>query len=186
MEMTMKRLLLLCALTTFTFAASAEHERVVGKPVAGIRNLKVIDSMVACAGAITPENVSGIKDMGFVSIVNLRRPEEEGARIDEETAAARSAGLNYVHIPFSSSDPDTAAVDEFLAAFSMPDMEPSFVHCAGGSRAASMWYAKRVIVDGLDMDHALEEAKRLGLESEPLETFMTTYIESRRKSDAAR
>ena len=176
----MKRLLLLCALITLSLAAPADHERVEGKPVAGIRNLKVIDSMVACAGAITPENVSGIRDMGFVSIVNLRRPSEDNARIEEETAAARSVGLTYVHIPFNSRAPDTAAVDEFLAAFSRPNMEPSFIHCAGGSRAAAMWYAKRAIVDGLDVEHALEEAQALGLGSEALITFMTDYIESHR------
>lgn len=176
----MKRLLLLCALTTLCLTATAEHERVEGKPVAGIRNLKVIDSMVACAGSITPENVSGIKDMGFVSIVNLRRPDEDNARIEEEAAAAQSVGLTYVHIPFNSRAPDTAAVDEFLAAFSNPGMEPSFVHCAGGSRAAAMWYAKRVILDGLDKDHALEEAQRLGLGSETLTAFINDYIESSR------
>ena len=176
----MKRLLLLCALITLSLAAHAEHERAVGKPVAGIRNLKVIDSMVACAGAITPETIPRIKDMGFVSIVNLRRPSEEGARIEEEAAAARSAGLTYVHIPFNSRDPDTAAVDEFLAAFTKPNMEPSFIHCAGGSRAAAMWYAKRAILDGLDIDHALEEAKSLGLGSETLQAFITGYIESHR------
>lgn len=176
----MKRLLLLCILTFLSLAAAADHERVAGKPVAGIRNLKVIDSMVACAGSITPENVSGIRDMGFVSIVNLRRPDEEGARIEEEAAAARTAGLTYVHIPFNSRAPDPAAVDEFLAAFSNPGMEPSFVHCAGGSRAAAMWYAKRVILDGLDKDHALEEAQRLGLGSESLTAFIDDYIESHR------
>jgi len=180
MEMMMKRIFLLCALATLSLAASADHERVVEKPIAGIRNLKVIESKVACAGAITPENVSGIRDMGFVSIVNLRRADEEGARIEEEAAAARSAGLTYVHIPFSSSEPDTAAVDEFLAAFSMPGMEPAFIHCAGGSRAAAMWYAKRAILDGVDNEHAMEEAKQLGLGSEPLQVFITDYIESRR------
>lgn len=174
----MKQLLLLCVLTILSYSVYADHERVEGKPVAGIRNLKVIDSMVACAGAITPENVSGIRDMGFVSIVNLRRPTEDNARIEEETAAARSVGLKYVHIPFNSREPDPAAVDEFLAAFSMPGMEPSFIHCAGGSRAAAMWYAKRVIVDGLDKDHALEEAQALGLGSEALTAFINDYIES--------
>jgi len=176
----MKQLLLLCALATLSFTAIADHERVVEKPVAGIRNLKVIDNMVACAGSITPENVSGIKDMGFVSIINLRRHDEDGARIEEEAAAAQTAGLNYVHIPFNNNDPDPAAVDQFLAAFSNPGMEPSFIHCAGGGRAAAMWYAKRVIVDGLDIEHAQEEAKALGLGSESLQVFITDYIESHR------
>ena len=71
-------------------------------------------------------------------------------------------------------------VDAFLAAIDKPGMEPAFIHCAGGSRAAGMWYAKRAILDGLDLEHALEEARRLGLGSESLQAFMTDYIESRR------
>lgn len=176
----MKRLLLLCILTALSSAAPADYDRAVGKPADGIRNLHLIESTVACAGAITPEAVSGIRDMGFVSIINLRRPDEEGARLEEEAAAARAAGLNYVNIPFSSSDPDPAAVDEFLIAIAEPGNEPAFIHCAGGSRAAGMWYAKRAILDGLDMEHALEEARRLGLSSESLETFITDYIVSHR------
>lgn len=177
----MKKLFLLCTLITLSLTANADHENVVAKPVDGIRNLKVIESKVACAGAITPENVSSVKDMGFVSIVNLRRPDEEGARLEEEAAAAQSVGLTYVHIPFNGSNPDPAAVDKFLAAFSQPNMEPAFIHCAGGGRAAGMWYAKRALVDGLDKEHALQEAKQLGLENEALQTFMTNYIDSHRK-----
>ena len=175
----MKHLYLLSMLLTLSLSVSADHEKVVGKPVEGIRNLNVIESTVACAGAITPENVSGIGKMGFVSIFNLRRPDEEGARIEEEAAAAQSAGLNYVHIPFDGSNPDTAAVDMFLAEIAKPVNQPAFIHCAGGSRAAGMWYAKRAILDGMDKEHALEEAKRLGLSNGPLQTFMTDYIESR-------
>lgn len=175
----MKRILLLCMLTILSFTAIADHGQVYGKATEGIRNLKVIDSKVACAGAITPENVSGIKDMGFVSIINLRRAEEQGARLEEEAAAARAAGVNYVHIPFNSRDPDPAAVDQFLAAIGEPGNEPAFIHCAGGSRAAAMWYAKRVLQDGLDKDHALEEARELGLGSETLEAFINDYIDTR-------
>ena len=88
--------------------------------------------------------------------------------------------MNYVHIPFNSRDPDPAAVDAFLAAIAEPTNEPAFIHCAGGSRAASMWYAKRVLLDGQDKEHALEEARQLGLGSESLEAFMNDYIETHR------
>jgi uncharacterized protein (TIGR01244 family) len=180
MEITMKRLLLLCTLTILSHAATADHEQVFGKATEGIRNLKVIDSKVACAGSITPENVSGIKDMGFVSIINLRREGEQGARLEEEAAAARAAGIKYVHIPFNSRDPDPAAVDQFLAAIGEPGSEPAFIHCAGGGRAASMWYTKLVLLDGMDQAHALEEARELGLGSESLEAFMNEYIDTHR------
>jgi uncharacterized protein (TIGR01244 family) len=175
----MKRLLLVCALSILSIAAYADHERVADKPTEGIRNLKVIESTVACAGAITPDKIPAVKAMGYVSVINLRRSEEEGARVEEEAEAARAAGLHYVHIPFSSSDPDPAAVDQFLAAFSGSGMEPAFIHCAGGGRAASMWYAKLALVDGMDSGHALEEARRLGLDNETLEAFMTNYIVSK-------
>ena len=176
----MKRLLMLCALITISLAAPADHDQVFGKATEGIRNLRVIDSKVACAGSITPENVSGIKDMGFASIINLRREEEQGARLEEEASAARAAGINYIHIPFNGRDPQTAAVDTFLAALADPANAPAFIHCAGGSRAASMWYTKRVLQDGLDKEHALAEAKELGLGSEALEAFMNDYIDSHR------
>lgn len=139
--------------------------------------------LVACAGAITPDKIPAVKAMGYVSVINLRRSEEEGARVEEEADAARAAGLHYVHIPFNSSDPDPVAVDKFLAAFSGPGMEPAFIHCAGGGRAASMWYAKRALVDGMDIGHALEEAKRLGLDNASLEAFMTDYIVSKGGGD---
>ncbi len=73
----MKRLLLFVALTTLTVTVFADHDRVIGKPTPGIRNLQVVESKVACAGAITPETVPSIKEMGFVSIINLRRAEEQ-------------------------------------------------------------------------------------------------------------
>ncbi len=175
----MKRLLLFVALTTLTVTVFADHDKVIGKPTPGIRNLQVVESKVACAGAITPETVPSIKEMGFVSIINLRRAEEQGARLEEESAAATAAGLNYFHIPFNSRDPDPAAVDSFIAALAEPGREPAFIHCAGGTRAAGMWYAKRVIQDGLDRDHALEEARELGLGSESLQSFMDEYIDSK-------
>ncbi len=175
----MKRLLLFVALTTLTVTVFADHDRVIGKPTPGIRNLQVVESKVACAGAITPETVPSIKEMGFVSIINLRRAEEQGARLEEESAAATAAGLNYFHIPFNSRDPDPAAVDSFIAALAEPGREPAFIHCAGGTRAAGMWYAKRVLQDGLDRDHALQEARELGLGSESLQSFMDDYIDSK-------
>lgn len=178
----MKKLILIFTLAVLSFSTSADHEKVVGKEVEGIRNLNVIESTVACSGAITPENIPGIKKMGYVALFNLRRPDEEGARLEEEAAAAQSAGLNYVHIPFSGSNPDPAAVDRFLVEIAKPGNQPAFIHCAGGGRAAGMWYAKRALVDGLDNKHALDEATRLGLSEGPLQTFMTGYINAHRKT----
>ena len=88
--------------------------------------------------------------MGFGSIVNLRRATEQGANVDAEAAAADAAGIKYVHLPFGGPDLDPAVADQFLRVITEPDTEPAFIHCAGGGRAATMWFIKRVMVDDWD------------------------------------
>ena len=151
--------------------------QVVREDVEGIRNFARIESTVACAGAITPESVTQIRDMGFRSIINLRRPTEEGANVEVEAAAAQAAGMKYVHLPFGGEFLDPAVADRFLVAITEPDTAPAFIHCAGGGRAATMWFIKRVMVDGWDIDQAMEEATSLGLrETSPTRQFALDYV----------
>jgi protein tyrosine phosphatase (PTP) superfamily phosphohydrolase (DUF442 family) len=109
-------------------APSTVMAQVVKQDVPGIRNFAKVESTVACAGAITPEAVAGIKKMGYSSIINLRLATEPGADIEIHTAAAKAAGIRYVHIPFSATNPDPAAVDAFLKVIVEPGVSPAFVH----------------------------------------------------------
>ncbi len=149
--------------------------------VAGIQNLAKIESTVACAGAITPGSVAEIKKMGFASIINLRQPTEQGADIEGEMAAARAAGITYYHVPFNGQQPEAAVVDQFLKAITAKGAEPAFIHCAGGNRAAAMWFVKRAVVDKWDTDKAMAEATDLGFTSQPLKNFMMEYVKTHRK-----
>lgn len=106
----------------------AAAQQVVREEVAGIRNLARIESTVACAGAITPKAVAEIKKMGYGAIINLRLATETGADIDGHTAAAKAADIRYIHIPFSASAPEPAAVDAFLTAMAEPGVTPAFIH----------------------------------------------------------
>jgi protein tyrosine phosphatase (PTP) superfamily phosphohydrolase (DUF442 family) len=108
--------------------ASEGSAQVVKQDVAGIRNFSKIESTVACAGAITPAAIQEIKKMGFASIINLRLATEQGADIEGHAAVAKSVGIPYYHIPFSSSAPDPAAVDTFLKTIRTPGVEPAFIH----------------------------------------------------------
>lgn len=111
-----------CLITTPAFP------QVVKDTVPGITNLARVESTVACSGAITPESVPAIKKMGFNAIINLRLANEPGADIEGHTAAAKAAGIQYIHIPFSASKPDPAAVDAFLKAIGTPGVAPAFIH----------------------------------------------------------
>lgn len=109
-------------------ATSVGAQQVVREEIPGIRNYARVESTVACAGAITADAISQIKKMGYNSIINLRLASEPGADVDVHTAAAKAAGIHYVHIPFSSRKPDPAVVDTFLKAITTPGVAPAFVH----------------------------------------------------------
>src|ERR1019366_8651127 len=103
----MKRYLPILAVAALAVSANAQSQ-VKKSTVPGINNFSQVETTVACAGAITSGSVAGIKKMGFASIINLRLASETGADIDGEAAAAKAAGINFVHIPFNGSAPDPA------------------------------------------------------------------------------
>jgi uncharacterized protein (TIGR01244 family) len=155
--------------------APARAQEVTKENVEGIVNFHRLETTVACSGAIKPAVVPQIKTMGFVSIINLREPSEEGANIEGEGEAAKAVGLRYYSIPFNAMNPDPAAADKFLDAIITKGTEPAFIHCAGGGRAATMWFIKRMVVDHWDVDRAAKEATDLGMNNPKLKQFAIDY-----------
>ena len=166
------------ALGAVSLFAAVAAAQVTSETVAGVTNFRQIRSTVACAGATTPESMRAVKEMGFVSVVNLRQASENGANVEAESDVARTAGLRYIHIPMNGAAPDPAVLDRFLEAARTPANHPMFVHCASGNRAASVWLVKRVLVDGWTVERASEEAAALGLTSAALKQFALDYIKT--------
>jgi len=169
-----------CSLAAaFAVASTLLYAQGVTKPtVPGVTNFARLETTIACAGATSPDAMPELKKMGFASVINLRVATEAGANIDEEAAAAKAAGLNFVHLPFNAQSPDPAVVDGFLKAVTDPQNHPAFVHCASGNRAAALWMIKRMQVDKWDADRAATEAAALGLTSGALKTFALNYVET--------
>ena len=158
------------------------HAQEVTKPtVTGVRNVAKLESTIACGGATTPEGVAELKKLGYNSIINLREASESGANVEAEAAAAKEAGVNYVHLPMNGQSPDPVVADKFLEAVKVPANQPVFVHCASGNRAAAMWMVKRMVVDGWDADRAGTEAAALGLSNPALKKFAIDYAASKKK-----
>jgi uncharacterized protein (TIGR01244 family) len=175
----MKRVFLMA--TIVAMGVSMAAAQVKKSTVPGISNFAQVETTVACAGAVTPASVAGIKKMGFASIINLRLPNEPGADIDAEAAAAKAAGINFVHLPFNGAMPDPAVADRFMKTITEPGTQPAFIHCASGNRAAAMWMIKRILIDKWDNDRASEEATQLGLTSPVLKTFALDYAQAHKK-----
>ena len=60
--------------------APAAAQTVTKANVPGIRNFARVETTVACAGATNPEALAAIKEMGFVSVFNLRLLDEPGTK----------------------------------------------------------------------------------------------------------
>src|SRR4249920_3892343 len=167
----MKKHVCSIALLALTCGA-AVFAQVTKESVPGILNFAHVETTVACAGATTPAALVEVKRMGYASVVNLRQASEAGADIDAEAAAAKAAGLNFVHLPFNAAAPDPMLVDNFLKALNDPKNQPAFIHCASANRAAALWMIKRVEIDKWDVERASAEATALGLASPALKTYV--------------
>lgn len=163
------------ALSLTAFAQVTKQER------AGIVNFSRVDAVVACGGATETSALDGLAKDGFKSVINLRLASEANANIELNASHARSLRLNYIHIPFNAAQPEPKVLDEFLAAIANKANQPAYVHCGSANRVGAVWLVKRVLQDGWTVEKATEEAKLIGLRSEPLEKFALSYIAAHKK-----
>jgi uncharacterized protein (TIGR01244 family) len=160
-------------------AGVAAQSQVTKESVPGIVNFAKVETTVACAGATTPAALAEVKRMGYASVINLRQASEPGADIDAAAAAAKAAGINFIHIPFNAASPDPMLVEDFLKAITNKANQPAFIHCASANRAAALWLVKRIAVDKWDVERASAEATALGLTSPALKAFAIEQAQKR-------
>jgi len=157
--------------------AAAPQAPAGGSVVPGIRNFTRVNDQVSLGGAVEMSAYPLLKKAGFVTVINLRAAEEPGVDIEGSMAAAKEAGLVYIHLPFVNSRPDPAKVYEFLKVVSDPASQPVLLHCAAAGRASIFWVIKRVLQDGWTVEKAMGEFPNLtGMVSEPVRAFALSYI----------
>jgi uncharacterized protein (TIGR01244 family) len=114
------------------------------------------------------------------AVLNLRQPTEH--RAEEEQQAVAAAGLKYFNIPVNYQNPSDSDVDQFLKITDDPANRPMFIHCTAAIRVGAFWMIRRVLRDGMTIDAALEEAKKVGFREAPhLDQFVRAYIASHKK-----
>ena len=171
---------LLLILTLIVVIAGTASAQVTKGEIAGVRNFSRVDATVGCAGATDPSAMTALRKEGFVSVINLRLPDEPGADVPGSRAAAQAAGLKYIHLPFNAAAPDAKVVESFLAAVADKSNQPAFIHCGSANRVGAVWMIKRALQDGWPIEKARGEAEAIGLSSAQLTAFATSYINSHR------
>lgn len=174
-------LALLAVLSCTTWRVAAQSGAAAQEAPPGVSNYTRVDTMTACAGATGPEAMPKIKQLGFASVVNLRTASEPNANIPAEEAAAKQAGLKFIHLPFSGGAPDKTMVAKFLDAAKDKTNQPMYLHCASAQRAGAFWAIKRVMQDGWPTDKAMKEAETIGLTNAGLKQFALDYLKEQGK-----
>jgi uncharacterized protein (TIGR01244 family) len=145
-----------------------------------IRNFLQVTPEFCTGGQPRIEHFGRLKADGVKAVLNLRQPTEH--RADEEQQAVAAAGLKYFNIPVNYQNPSDADVDQFLKITDDPANRPMFIHCTAAIRVGAFWMIRRVLRDGMSIDAALEEAKKVGFREAPhLDQFVRAYIASHKK-----
>lgn len=165
------------AMPVLAITLSAQVQK---KEIAGIVNYSRVDATVGCGGRVSPEAMSALKAEGYASVINLRQASEPGADVDAGRAAAKAAGLKYIHLPFNAGAPDVKVVDSFLAAVADTSNQPVFIHCGSANRVGGLWMIKRALRDGWPLEKAQAEAEAIGLRDPKLAAFAAEYVKSHR------
>jgi uncharacterized protein (TIGR01244 family) len=160
-------------------SASAQVQK---SELPGVRNYSRVDATVGCGGATDASAMSGLKKEGYTSVINLRLASEPGADVDAARAAAQTAGLKYIHLPFNAASPDSKVVSDFLGSVADKGNQPVFIHCGSANRVGAVWMIKRVLQDGWTIDRAQTEAAAIGLQSPQLLEFAKTYVKEHSKN----
>ena len=105
----------------------------------------------------------------------------QGADVDAGRAAAKTAGLKYIHLPFNAASPDPKVVSDFLGAVADKSNQPVFIHCGSANRVGAVWMIKRVLQDGWAIDRAQTEAEAIGLQNPQLARICDRYIKEHQK-----
>jgi uncharacterized protein (TIGR01244 family) len=171
---------MLLTMTVAALATGIATAQVTKGEIAGVRNFSRVDATIGCAGATDPSAMAALRKEGFVSVINLRLADEQGADVPAGRAAAQAAGLKYIHLPFNAAAPDAKVVESFLAAVADKSNQPAFIHCGSANRVGAVWMIKRALQDGWTVDKARAEAETIGLTNPQLVAFATKYIDSRR------
>ena len=145
-----------------------------------IRSFLQVTPEFCTGGQPRMEHFARLKADGVKAVLNLRQPSEH--RAEEEKQAVEAAGLKYFNIPVNYQTPSDADVDQFLTLTDDAANRPMFIHCTAAIRVGAFWMIRRVLRDGMTIEAAMEEARKVGFREAPhLEQFARAYIASHRK-----
>jgi uncharacterized protein (TIGR01244 family) len=116
-----------------------------------------------------------LKQQGFTMVINNRPDGEDPAQPGSaaEEAAARNAGLAYVHIPVRSTDMTDADARRFGEAIDQAP-GPVVAHCRSGARSFYLWLLGGALKAKGDAE-LLALAEKIGVDTKAAAAWLATH-----------
>jgi uncharacterized protein (TIGR01244 family) len=137
-------------------------------------SFKQLSEDIAAGGQPDAATIQQLAEQGFKSIINLRSPDEAGTLSDEQQQA-QDAGLEYVNVPLSPTQPNDTLTSKVLSELqTLPT--PVFMHCGAGARGSALALIALATQQKLNREQVLAKAKELGINPEQphLQSFLAT------------
>ena len=124
------------------------------------RLVTIHDGAMYQSAAIPADEIAGVMQQnGIRTVFDLRDSERD--LIAKERTAVEKAGLRYVNVPMSATEPTQEDMQRFLAAMKGTEL-PALVHCQHGQNrsvlAASVWRIEQL---GWTNEQALAATTRM-------------------------
>ena len=173
------------ALSTLAIAAEIPNnertrlEQIERSLKADVPRVLCLDGSFATGGQPTDQAYSKAAASGVRSVLSLRTA-DEGVDLIRERSLVEKNNLRYFNIPVVSSAPRPEQADEFLRLVKEKSNHPMLINCASANRVGAFMMIFRVLEQGWPEDKALQEAVKIGLNSNELKKFARDYIAQRR------
>lgn len=134
-----------------------------------------IDDRLATAGQPNPFQFGLIKSAGYDLVINLALSTSPEALQDEHTVA-KSAWLEYVHIPVVWDKPTLMDFEFFFQVMKRRKNQRCFIHCAKNMRASVFVYLWRRIEEQVPHDIAQQGISPIWVPNETWQAFLELVL----------
>ncbi|GLS43590.1 TIGR01244 family sulfur transferase [Methylobacterium brachythecii] len=124
-----------------------------------------VDEKLSVAHQPSEAEIAALGANGVALLINNRPDGEEAGQpgTQAEAAAAKAAGLAYLHIPVTGPSLSRADVDGFREAV-LAAPGPVVAHCRSGTRSLTLWAIGEVLAGNLGREEVLDYGARLGID----------------------
>lgn len=126
-----------------------------------VPNYHRVSPRLATAGQPSSEVLKKVKDLGFVTAVNLRTP-KEGVEADRKILEA--LGIRFVSVPVTPDSFSLADAKAVAAVLDDPKAGPVLLYCSSSNRVGGLWAVVQAL-RGKSDEEALADGKKAGLKS---------------------